>query len=78
MEPDVVIAIGTTGLFPYIIRPFHRAIHLGKVAAVIDPNPSKNLVETCNYVIKEKAEIALPNLFKDVIKSFSKIQKLDK
>lgn len=76
LEPDVVFAVGTTALFPYILAPFERAAFLGKTTVVIDPEPSEHLSSICNYVFREPAEKLLPELFKKVVlKGFSGIQK---
>lgn len=35
---DVVIGVGTSASFPYIIEPFHRARQAGGFTAEINPN----------------------------------------
>lgn len=75
VEPDVVIAIGTTALFPYILQPFERAVQLNKTTVVIDPEPAEHLAELCQYVIKDPAEKVLPPLFKEVVRGFNSVPK---
>lgn len=57
-KPDVIIAVGTTGNFPYIVAPLEEGRRHGAVTAVIDPSPPENFVT--DIWVKEKAEEALP------------------
>lgn len=57
--PDVIIAVGTTGNFPYITWPFEDGRKRGAFTAIIDPGQPK--ISTDIWV-KEKAEDALPYL----------------
>lgn len=75
IEPDIVVGIGTTALFPYILEPFERANTLGKTTVVIDPTPSEHMASMCEYVITEPAEKFLPEFFKKVVKTYSGIPK---
>jgi len=62
-KPDVIIAIGTTGNFPYIVEPMRFVKEeLGGFTAVIDPILSDNFAPYTDAWINESAEIALPKL----------------
>lgn len=60
-NPDVVIAIGTTGNFEYVIQPMLDAKKAGKYTAVINPEKPKNFGFVDMWV-RAKAEEALPAL----------------
>lgn len=61
-NPDVVIAVGTTGNFEYVLEPMRVAHKRGKITAVIDPKISPTLAPYAKMWINEKAEDALPYL----------------
>jgi NAD-dependent deacetylase len=60
-NPDVVIAVGTTGNFEYVLQPMMAAKKVGKFTAVINPECPPNLAFADMWV-REKAEDALPYL----------------
>lgn len=75
IEPDLVVGIGTTAMFQYILEPFQRAYAMGHCTAIIDPNPAKHLTPYCKHVVRETAETFLPYLFKQVVRDISAMPK---
>jgi NAD-dependent deacetylase len=63
--PDVVIAVGTTARFPYILEPLEIAQLNGRTTAVIDPEPCDELRQLSEYVIIDNAD-SLKQLIKMV------------
>lgn len=58
-KPDVIIAVGTSGNFPYILEPIEEGRKSGIFTAVIDPEHPNFATDMW---IQEKAEEALPYL----------------
>jgi len=61
-KPDVVIAVGTSGNFSYVVEPLRYIREIGGFTAVIDPILSPNLAAFTDLWIKNKAEVILPKL----------------
>ncbi len=59
--PDVALAIGTTGMFPYIQRWAHIARGLGALLCEVNPEPS-DLSAICDICLRGKAGEVLPGL----------------
>ncbi len=58
---DMVFAIGTTAVFPYIAEPVLRAVRAGVPTVEINPARTR-LSDLVRYYIPERAAVALPEL----------------
>ncbi|MDH3591691.1 MAG: NAD-dependent protein deacylase [Planctomycetota bacterium] len=60
-SPDVVIAVGTTAMFPYIQAPVYQARQAGRITIEINPEPTV-LSDVVDHVVRATAGAALPQL----------------
>lgn len=67
--PDVVIAVGTTANFDYILDLFRKAKSRGATTALIDLQFSNNLSGLIDCWVNEKAEVAIPYIANQMWKS---------
>lgn len=63
---DIVLAIGTSASFPYIVEPILRARHAGGFTALIDPSVSE-LAQLVDLHIAAGASDVLPQLVRHII-----------
>jgi NAD-dependent deacetylase len=57
--PDLVISVGTSAMFPYIVQPMLVAASAGKLTIEINPEPTE-ISDFVGYHLKAKAGEALP------------------
>jgi NAD-dependent deacetylase len=57
--PDLVLAVGTSALFPYIIEPVLVARRLGRLTVEVNPEPS-TVTPLVDHFLQERAGLALP------------------
>jgi len=57
--PDLVISVGTSAMFPYIVQPMLVAASAGKLTIEINPEPT-DISDFVAFHIKESAGRALP------------------
>ena len=56
--PDLVLCVGTSAMFPYIVEPVSVAAQAGRLT--IEVNPEPQLGEIVTHTLTEKAGTALP------------------
>jgi NAD-dependent deacetylase len=59
--PEVLLVVGTTALFPYIVEPVIRALRQGRVVLEINPEPT-TISDLVSLRIPLPAGEALPEL----------------
>jgi NAD-dependent deacetylase len=65
--PDVVIAVGTSALFPYIAEPVHDAATHGR--CTVEINPERTLLSSCvRHRLEGPADVVLPALVSAVLR----------
>lgn len=60
-SPDLVVIVGTSALFPYVVEPVRLARHRGKVTVEVNPEPTE-ASDHAEHVLRATAEEVLPAL----------------
>lgn len=60
-SPDLVMILGTSALFPYIVEPVRLARHRGKVTIEVNPEPTE-ASDHAEHVLRASAEEVLPEV----------------
>jgi NAD-dependent deacetylase len=57
--PEVVISVGTSAMFPYIVQPMLVAAQAGRLTIEINPDET-DISELVDFHLREPAGVALP------------------
>lgn len=60
-KPDVVLAVGTSAMFPYIVEPVYRARQDGRPTFEINPEPT-DVSELFDHCLRGRASEVLPQI----------------